>query len=201
MHHVGFLVAHAAARLLAQIFPDLRDVATERLAADDFRGARAWQIDVDNALHLAGAVGHYQDAVGHLHRFGDVVGDQQRGLLELLLDLQHFVAEQEPCLLVERGERLVHQQDFRLGGEGAGERDALAHAAGELAGIAVLEAVEPDHSDEMTRALGAFGARHADEFEREGDVVDHRAPGESRILPGTPCRSICADRKWFRRRR
>ncbi len=66
--------------------------------------------------------------------------------LQLLLDLQHLVAEQQPRLLVERGERLVHQQDFRLGGERAGERHALAHAAGEFAGIAVLEAVEADQS-------------------------------------------------------
>ena len=69
-----------------------------------------------------GPVGHHQDAVGELHRFGEVVGDQQRGLLQLLLDLQHLVAEQEPGLLVERGERLVHQQDFRLGGERARHR-------------------------------------------------------------------------------
>ena len=110
------------------------------------------------------------------------MGDQQRGLLQLLLDLQHLVAEQEPRLLVERGERLVHQQDLRLGGERAGERDALAHAAGQFAGIAVLETVEPDQRDEMPRALGALGARHADELEREGDVVDHRAPGKGRFL-------------------
>ena len=77
MQHVLFLVAHAAARLLAQIAPDLRDVAAEGLAADDLGGARARQVDVDDALHLAGPVGHHQDAVGHLHRFGDVVGDQQ----------------------------------------------------------------------------------------------------------------------------
>ena len=33
---------------------------------------------------------------------------------------------------VERRERLVHQQDFRLHDERAGEADALAHAAGKL---------------------------------------------------------------------
>ena len=154
----------------------------EGLAGDDFRGARARQIDIDDALRLAGPVGHHQDAVGHLHRFGDVVGDQQRGLFELLLDLQHLVAEQEPRLLVERGEGLVHQQDFRLGGERAGQRNALAHAAGQFAGIAVLEAGQTDQCDEMPRAFGALRARHAGEFEREGDIVEHRAPGERGFL-------------------
>src|SRR5665811_2159723 len=63
-----------------------------------------------------------------------------------------------------------------------GKRHALAHAAGEFAGITVLEAVEADHSDEMARALDALGLRHADELEREGDVVDHRAPGKGGFL-------------------
>ncbi len=70
----------------------------------------------------------------------------RHGLLQLLLDLQHLVAEQQPRLLVERGERLVHQQDLRLGRERARDRDALAHAAGQLRGIAALEAVRPTRS-------------------------------------------------------
>jgi hypothetical protein len=70
------------------------------------------------------------------------VGDEQAGLLQLMLDLQHLVAEQQARLLVERAERLVHQQDLRLGGERARDRDALAHAAGKLGRIALLEAVE-----------------------------------------------------------
>src|ERR1019366_8048555 len=182
VQHVVFLVAHAAARLFAQVVPDLRDVAAEGRAGDDLRGTRARQIDIDDALRLAGPVRHHQDAVGHLHRFGDVVGDQQRGLLQLLLDLQHLVAEQQPRLLVERGERLVHQQNFWLPRPRAGGRHALAHAAGEFAGITVLKAVEADHSDEMARALGALGLRHADQLEREGDIVDHRAPGKGGFL-------------------
>ena len=136
-----FVVAHAAARFLAQVAPDLRHVAAERIARHDFGGARARQLDRHHALHLAGPVGHHQHAVGELHRLGDVVGDQQAGLLQLVLDLQHLVAEQEARLLVERAERLVHQQDLRLRGERARDRDALAHAAGELGRIAPLEAV------------------------------------------------------------
>src|SRR5215472_2163549 len=93
---VGLVVEHAAARLLAQVAPDLRDVAAERLARHDLGRARARQVDFDHALELARTVGHHEDAVGELHRLGDVVGDEQRGLTELLLDLQHLVAEQEP---------------------------------------------------------------------------------------------------------
>jgi hypothetical protein len=45
--------------------------------------------------------------------------------------------------LVERAERLVHQQKLRVECEGAGDRGALLHAAGELPGVFSLEAPEP----------------------------------------------------------
>ena len=106
----------------------------------------------------------------------------QRRLLQLLLDLQHLVAEQKPRLLVERGERLVHQHDLRLRRERARHRHALAHAAGEFRRIAALEAVEPDQRNEMPRALVALRLRQAGDLQRERDVVDHGAPGEGRLL-------------------
>jgi len=40
-------------------------------------------------------------------------------------------------LLVERRERLVHQQHLGIGGEGARDRDALLHSARKLVGVAV----------------------------------------------------------------
>ena len=43
---------------------------------------------------------------------------------------------------VERAERLVHQQDVGVLGEGPGERDPLAHAAGQLVRPLVAEPVE-----------------------------------------------------------
>ena len=50
-------------------------------------------------------------------------------------DEQHreVLAEDHAGLLVERAERLVHQQDAGLEAERARQRRALAHAAGELA--------------------------------------------------------------------
>jgi hypothetical protein len=63
---------------------------------------------VDHTFEPAGAKSHHQDTVGELHRLGDVVGDEQHRLFELLLDLQNLIAEQEACLFVERGEWLVH---------------------------------------------------------------------------------------------
>ena len=53
---------------------------------------------------------------------------------------------------VERRERLVHQQDVGVDDERAGEADALAHAARQLARIGDLEAVEADEVDRGERA-------------------------------------------------
>ena len=45
------------------------------------------------------------------------------------LDLQDQILEVAAGLGVDRRERLVHQEDLRLVGEGAGDRDALLHPA------------------------------------------------------------------------
>ena len=51
--------------------------------------------------------------------------------------------------LVERAERLVHQQQPRTLGERARDRDALLHAARELIGMPVGEVREPDQLREL----------------------------------------------------
>ena len=55
---------------------------------------------------------------------------------------------------VERAERLVHEEDVDVLGEGPGERDALAHAAGELVRALVAESAEV-HEVEQLLGRGA----------------------------------------------
>ena len=55
-------------------------------------------------------------------------------------------------LRVERGERLVHQQHFRVHDQRAREVHALLHAAGEFVRIVMLETREADEFDEIARA-------------------------------------------------
>ncbi len=177
-----FAVAQAAAGLLAQVAPDLGHELAEARVADVLAAARAGQVDIDEPLQPAGPVGHHQHPVGQLHAFGDAVGDQQDGLVQLALDAQHGVAEQQPCLLVERPERLVHHQDFGRVGERSGDGGALPHAAGDLVRVAPLEAVQPDQPHEMGGAVEAFGLGDALAFERQSDVLEHGAPGEGAFL-------------------
>ena len=78
---------------------------------------------------------------------------------------------------VDRAERLVHEQDRRVGGQGARDADALPLAAGELARVAVAVArrVEPDEVEELVGALAAPRLRPAQQARHGGDVLSRRS--------------------------
>ena len=63
--------------------------------------------------------------------------------------------------LVERAERLVHQQDRRVEGERAGDRDALLHAARELPRVVAGELAELDEVEHLARLGLALRLRPA----------------------------------------
>ena len=89
---------------------------------------------------LDAAVVEHRDAVAHGQRLLLVVGDEDEGDADLALDRLeldlHLLAELE----VERAERLVEQQHPGPVDQRPGERDPLALAARELAGLAVAVA-------------------------------------------------------------
>ena len=64
---------------------------------------------------------------------------------------------------VEGAEGLVHQQDVGLLRQRPGQGDALAHAAGQLVGLLVDEAVEPHQLEQLERPgpCAGCGARLA----------------------------------------
>ena len=84
-------------------------------------------------LHDPALVEH-GDAVGHRQRLALVVGDEDEGDAERLLQRLQLVLHLLAQLEVERAERLVEQQHLGLVDQRAGQRDALALAAGQLAG-------------------------------------------------------------------
>ena len=77
---------------------------------------------------------------------------------------------------IERAERLVHQHDFRRGGERAGDADALAFAAGKLRGetVAVLVAVEAHERDQLVDPRGHPRVVPAEQLRRDRDVLRDR---------------------------
>ena len=110
------------------------------------------------------------------------MGDEQRGLARLPPDRLQLLLQQFPGLGVERAERLVHQHDVGIEREQPRQRDALLHAAAELAGIEIGEARKM-HEIEIVGGLGdALGPRQSLHLERPSDVLDGGEPGKQREL-------------------
>src|SRR6516164_1593876 len=83
---------------------------------------------------------------------------------------------------VEARGRLVEQENLRLFGESARERQPLLLAAGELSRRPAAEAAEADDSDEFVDAGSAIRARHAGGRERITDVAGGAAAEHRRAL-------------------
>jgi hypothetical protein len=71
----------------------------------------------------------HRDPVGQLEQQGQVVGDEQDREAEPLLELYDLGQDVPLHHHVERGGRLVHDDDFRIGGECHGDHHPLPHAA------------------------------------------------------------------------
>ncbi len=95
-------------------------------------------------------------------------GEPERALQALDLDL-HV----ETQVAVERGERLVEQQDRRLDRERTGERHPLLLAARELARQAIAEAAELHRLEEAVDLGGDLGPARAAGTQAIGDVLRH----------------------------
>ena len=140
--------------------------------------ARPRQGDRDRVHDPSRPRRHDQDAVGEEDRLGDRMGDEEHGLAPLEPDALELEVHALARHGVERAERLVHEQHGGIVDEAAGDRDALLHAARELPGIAVLEALEPDEGEELERARPHPLASQPLHVDRQQHVVEHGAPGE-----------------------
>ncbi len=116
-----------------------------------------------------------------------VVGDEDEGGPGLALDAEQFLARLLPQAAVERGERLVEEEEAWAGRERAGERHALPLAAGECVGAAVLVALQPHEGEQVAHAGGGFAPGHALAAQAERHVAGDREVGEQGRRTGTPC--------------
>lgn len=69
------------------------------------------------------------DLVRHLHRFVEIVRDEDDRLADLPLHLQELLLDGFAVDRIDRPERLVHQHDRRIGRKGAQNADTLLLAA------------------------------------------------------------------------
>jgi hypothetical protein len=118
------------------------------------------------------------DAIREGNRFGHVVRDQQHRLAQPRLDAAELDLQLTARDRVERAERLVHQQDRRIRGEGPRHADALTLSARQLIGPpgGVVVAREPDQPEQLADArahalvLPAFEPRHDSDVVGDGQV-------------------------------
>ena len=96
---------------------------------------------------------------------------------------------------VERGERLVHQQDVGIDRERTRERHALALAAGQFMRIAAGIAGQLDQRERGFRLFPPLGRAEAPVLEAEADIAHDLAPGQQPRDPGTPSPPAAARRR------
>ena len=87
--------------------------------------------DAGNNARLAdGALFHHHDVIGAVARHGQIVGNEKDAHGELFA---HLIQEVQDDLLhgdIERGGRLIGDDELRLQCHGRGNEHALLHAAG-----------------------------------------------------------------------
>ena len=101
-----------------------------KLATNASAGAATSSSRRPDLEHLP--LGDHTDAVGERGRVLEVVGDEDRRQAEVAQQLLQLGADVGARVRVERGHRLVQEQDRGVARERTRERDALALAAGEL---------------------------------------------------------------------
>jgi hypothetical protein len=110
------------------------------------------------------------------------VGDEDEGDAERLLQRLQFLLHVFAQLEVERTKRLVEQKHLRLVDQGAGERDALALAAGKLARAAGAVTGKPDQRQCFLGGLLPLQLADTLDHQPVGDVVEHVQMREQRVV-------------------
>ena len=134
--------------------------------------------------HAAGI--HHRDLIGHLGNDAEIVGDQDDRHAGLRLQLAQQVEDLRLHRDIERGGRLVGDQQIRLAGERHRDHDALTHATGHLMRVFVEAAFRRGDAHALQSGDGAAaqcarGGAAVMRAHRLGDLV---ADGEHRIEAG-----------------
>jgi hypothetical protein len=95
---------------------------------------------------------------------------------------RELAAHGDAQLGVEVRQRLVHEVRGGLAHHGASHRDALALAAGELAGLALEEIVEAEDLRDLVHAPGDLLLGRLAHLEAEGEVLPHAHVGVERVV-------------------
>src|SRR5258706_12801802 len=107
-----FLMKISLACCVAGEMKEFQNVTAETKEFRAVAFARALQIDLDNTFYAAWALRHDYDAVAHVNRFIDVVGDQKHRGAARFPQPQHFILHSHARKGVQRSERFVQEEDL-----------------------------------------------------------------------------------------
>jgi hypothetical protein len=96
-------------------------------------------VGVELGLDLTRMGREHEDTRADDDRLLDRMGDKKHRELRVLPELQQFLLHLAPGQRVERGERLVHEQDIGLHGHGACNGHALLQTAGQCMWVGIPE--------------------------------------------------------------
>ena len=130
----------------------------------------AGHADWNLGQYLCGSRRQQEEPVCESHRFVQVVGHKQRGYGAILDQHRKFVAQLRRQRGIERGERLIEQEQFRLHRKGARQRDATRQPEREFARDNASDAGSARERQTMPRACDSALRRD------QTDVVLNRSP-------------------------
>ncbi len=76
-----------------------------------------------------------RDAIPEAQRLVQIMAHEQDRLFDARLQCKQLILQFAANQRIERGKRLVHQEDVRVRGKGARETDALLHTARQFADV------------------------------------------------------------------
>ena len=173
-----------ATRGIARPDTALHDAGQQVHLADEIRHERIGRLVVQRARRAEldeAAVIHDGHLVRHGQRLLLVMRDVDHGGAEAALQLLQLDLHVLAQLLVQRAERLVHQDHRRLEHDRPGQRHALLLPAGQLGRLARGVAVELHHGQRAADLFVPLGPADAAGAQRKGDVLGHRHVRKQRV--------------------
>ena len=140
------------------------------------------EIDLPRRADLGNrALLHDDDTIAEFHGLGLIVRHIDRGDTKRAQQAVEFATQPVAQRGVERGQRLVEQQNARPDRNRARQRHALALAAGELVDAAVLQPGDVGQHDQFGDARRTLFVRHAADLQAIADIVRYAHVGEKRV--------------------
>src|SRR5882672_1051093 len=119
------------------------------------------------------ALVHHDHVIGQRHRFVLIMGDEDRGRAQALVQAAQFDAHQLTELRIQRAQRLVHQESLWLAHDRAPEGNSLAVASGQRADARVEDRLDAQNAGHRLDAALDLRPRQAFVLERKLEVLAH----------------------------